>query len=1438
MDWLVLAGEEQSIFYGGTASKCKIQGSQYVEGKAIDCLVIGGDQSVTGLASNTHVLGNGYDAAGQHLYGADVYKTIIGNGATQVIEAATDYSYVYDDVILDGGKIYVAPKYVGSYNIDYSYGARFYDTIVNSGGTVYIRKDCAWTQFSGVTYIAGEMYFIDAGISNSSRDDWTTDRKIFNDGVIVFGVDKRSLRDTYIISNLNNISGGNYAISIEDDMAAGSYKLAKNAYLTTGVSIFDIDTSETIGTLYVNGQGVLYKGENYTLKQSNGLLTLSVSNISMADLQIVSSKLSRISSEAIRFDPSESFTYSFTVKNSGDLDAAASTAYLYVDGEKYAEIATSALAAGASKEYTYNFNAGSLKNGSHTIHVAVDSKGIINEDSESNNTSSEKEFIIEPAMADLAIRNFTAYDVNGNDLLVADQNIIFSAQIENRSANKSSAETTAALYLGDKLLGTFAVPSIEPGNTFDLSYTLVAGSCSAGKVDFKLVVDHQNNCTEFNENNNSKVISKQVNDSIKPDLQVKKITVLKSEDGSQPCSDEEIEVTIEIENFIDGDIVLGRSSVATDVALFCNGMKLTTLGVPMIAAGKTHSVTCTIPQGLLPQGENSFYAELDTQDKCSENNEENNSKTLEKYLSYTGPELSVSEIRVNGVRYEEGCGSNTQWIKSEVDNDISFTVVNNGNQSSQETIVRIMLDPYHDQNISQWRDIKIDALAPGASKNYTISTTAEEITMGQIVFEIDPYNTSHDKDLSDNSISSKTIYVREPDLYGSLGFLTGIVDFNKWQNFDTSMYLTTDGESLDISYGETLYVACNRTIPTGTYPIKLYCDDTLIKSWNGKYYTGDRWQFFEFSTSSLPVGHHKLRISCGPSPTGTTYNNYGWEKRYWVTIDAVIEQSTPELTWEEPKSDLTITAAKLRYPDDLKNAHEITFTVKNEGSCEAYKASHGNIACLYAGEKEIAKYFLPVIYAGEEKEFTFTLADDLLPEGENELKLQVQYYTPEWDKNPNNNTFEFLADIPVKKKSKIEISVAETKKSNNTVMIEADFSSSLSLVSKQYSVGLEEWKDYIQPIIVNKNSVVHFRAVDELGASSVKAHDVNNLITITPHNSQISAYSLSWAKTSDDASCIVEISLNAFQQVLQLKTSAPQIDFLNLSEKNYQWIVKFDGEKQAVSGNIASQKRDDTPQKIVAVADGNMDVFFANANGVWENGYAAQHQGSGSWQGTRESIVLSGKNKIADVFTGSSDANVLVLTDDANGDALFIDDIYTQFGSDASRLAQINEIRAGAGNDIVDLTSQQFAYIGSGATIYGGAGDDVIWANSGNNTLFGDAGNDRLVGANGNDIIIGGAGNDSMHGGGGNDTFCFGANFGNDTVEQLSGGSVTLYFETGSDANWNQDTLTYTDGANSVKVSGVTDVTLVFGGTSPVEGVFLDAASEKIFEDKNKGMIA
>ena len=352
-----------------------------------------------------------------------------------------------------------------------------------------------------------------------------------------------------------------------------------------------------------------------------------------------------------------------------------------------------------------------------------------------------------------------------------------------------------------------------------------------------------------------------------------------------------------------------------------------------------------------------------------------------------------------------------------------------------------------------------------------------------------------------------------------------------------------------------------------------------------------------------------------------------------------------------------------------------------------------------------------------------------------------------------------------------------------------------------------------------------------------------------PGNLSGNAGGLSWDAVPGAQSYIAEYSLDNFVNILTMETSGNKISTYALPSGTYQWRVKVeDGEIESTGADISTQYSADGPQKFVSDADGNTDVFFANASGIWENGYLAQHSGMlNSWNGTGEQAALAGKNKITDIFSGSTDAGILVMTDDTNGDALFVEDIYTSFGKDAARFAQIDEIRAGNGDDIVDMTSQRFAYIGDGVKIYGGLGNDTIWANNGNNVLFGDAGNDRLVGAGGNDVIVGGIGNDSMHGGGGEDIFCFGENFGSDTIEELDGGKITLRFESGEMSNWNADTLTYSDGTNSVKVSGVSNdnITLIFGDDGSLRydelatiGCFDDAASEKIFEDKNKGMLA
>ena len=109
--------------------------------------------------------------------------------------------------------------------------------------------------------------------------------------------------------------------------------------------------------------------------------------------------------------------------------------------------------------------------------------------------------------------------------------------------------------------------------------------------------------------------------------------------------------------------------------------------------------------------------------------------------------------------------------------------------------------------------------------------------------------------------------------------------------------------------------------------------------------------------------------------------------------------------------------------------------------------------------------------------------------------------------------------------------------------------------------------------------------------------------------------------------------------------------------------------------------------------------MFARGTSVWRGPYLAKHVGAGDWAGTNQTIGLAGRNCLEDIYIGSDDATILLLTDDANGDAFFVDDIYSAFpeGVDAqARMAKIDEIRAGAGDDIIDLTSQRFDYVGGG----------------------------------------------------------------------------------------------------------------------------------------------
>ena len=453
-------------------------------------------------------------------------------------------------------------------------------------------------------------------------------------------------------------------------------------------------------------------------------------------------------------------------------------------------------------------------------------------------------------------------------------------------------------------------------------------------------------------------------------------------------------------------------------------------------------------------------------------------------------------------------------------------------------------------------------------------------------------------------------------------------------------------------------------------------------------------------------------------------------------------------------------------------------------------------------------YFREINIKGEVSdvvEFTVDNIDRVAPDAPGEMKFSFAdgVLTVDWndaDDNKGIAGYEYrYGSSPVLRGdcTKVESSIAEVK-------------------------GLEEGVWYFQ-----------VRSIDTAGNVSAWSQSYSFEVSVAVKQLSGSANGVFWGGAANEE-YILEYSTDGFLSAFSVKASGTGVDTYGLANGSYDWRVAHASSEDWKNGAAITAGAPAESHSFQAVANGNTDLFFANANGKWSVGYAAQHLGTlDGWSGTNEQVSLFGKNKLADIFEGSSDANILVMTDDANGDALFVDDIYTALGEQA-RFAQIDEIRAGAGDDIVDMTTQRYDYSGSAIQISGGDGNDTIWGGAEKNILFGDAGNDRLVGASGNDILAGGSGSDTMHGGGGDDIFTFCGAFGIDSVEQLSDGSVTLWFAEGSEENWDADTLTYSDGINSVTVTGCTSVTLKFGSTAQlgVEGAFDSESTRKVFEEK------
>ena len=160
----------------------------------------------------------------------------------------------------------------------------------------------------------------------------------------------------------------------------------------------------------------------------------------------------------------------------------------------------------------------------------------------------------------------------------------------------------------------------------------------------------------------------------------------------------------------------------------------------------------------------------------------------------------------------------------------------------------------------------------------------------------------------------------------------------------------------------------------------------------------------------------------------------------------------------------------------------------------------------------------------------------------------------------------------------------------------------------------------------------------------------------------------------------------------------------------------------------------------------------------------------------------------------------------------------------ASQVASV-VVRAGGGNDVVDLATATFALpavVGYGpvtvpARADGGLGDDAIYGGLARNFLFGSFGNDQINGGPGDDWIDGGWGDDHLDGGPGRDYVSGG--FGNDSVYGGEGDD-RLYGGPGNDhVGYNGVGPTVSEPGNDLLVGGTGEDWMVGGqGTDRIYG--------------------
>lgn len=257
-----------------------------------------------------------------------------------------------------------------------------------------------------------------------------------------------------------------------------------------------------------------------------------------------------------------------------------------------------------------------------------------------------------------------------------------------------------------------------------------------------------------------------------------------------------------------------------------------------------------------------------------------------------------------------------------------------------------------------------------------------------------------------------------------------------------------------------------------------------------------------------------------------------------------------------------------------------------------------------------------------------------------------------------------------------------------------------------------------------------------------------------------------------------------------------------LGESGDDSIFGGGGSDLILGGSGADQLNSTDGSDLLRGGDGN-DQIYLSSTGVFEGNVVATNVSSQFQIGTGVQLSIAGQARLEAVTEGGQGYDILYLSD--LSDAFFLHDSLSEFHEQSqlepdstghestARFISIEEIRSGAGNDIVDFTSADYSLAGQNLTVDMGTGNDVFW---------GSDSNDNVNGGPGNDTIFGGTGIDRLVGGAGADTFEFTVTSRNANIVDFSPeqGDTLLFYNT-ENVIFDEESIALTETGISIEVS-------------------------------------